>query len=575
MKLATKLISGFVLASIVPLFLISFLLYIFVDRNTETAFSEKSDIAVMAFRSYLEDRLSLLEKEANDLSQDKDFLIDVLDLPKREADLTGYLEHKIAAGEYQFALIRLKESQGVFKVFEDGLSDVISGYRFPQSAGGLQSGSTGLVKLAADGENSVAAIVTVPVFYRDEPIAELMIGSMLTTMTANYHLERSGMVALLVTSNGRTLFVNADSSLLPKIRQLSLANSEETAWKISIGDQNFLARQTQIMGLDGSVVAAVVYLFDQSELTAGKSRLVRIFVLLALSALILSLLLGYFYSRSISRPVIEMSQAARQIASGAVPQKIIYFSDDEIGDLAAGINRLTADLKSTEIKLRRSEQVAAWQMFARQTAHEIKNFLMPISTTVSALQRSADAGLLDRARVDDAVRNIQVELMRMKQLLGAFVEFAKLPAPTFQRIHGSLLVDDLNDTFAEQLHAGHLHISVDGQLPKLDCDSGQIRQVFLNLISNSFEANASVVQVKIVVDEHRVNFEIVDDGDGLKVNSGLDPFTPMYTTKARGSGLGLAICRRIIVDHGGDITYQPNPTGGTVFSFYLPLERAL
>jgi nitrogen fixation/metabolism regulation signal transduction histidine kinase len=574
MKLATKLITGFVLASIVPLFLISFLLYLFADRNTETAFAEKSDIAVTHFRSYMEEQLSLLEREANDLAQDKDFLIGVLDLPKRETDLTAYLEREIAAGKYQFAIIRVKESQGVFKAYEDGLSDVISGYRFPQSASGLQSGSTGLVKLAANGENSVAAIVTVPVFYRDEPIAELLIGRMLTTMSSNYRLERSGMAALLVIANGRTLFANADSLLLPKVRQLSLAKSDETDWKISIGDQSFVARQMQIKGLDGSVVAAVVYLFDQSDLTAGKARLVRIFVLLALSALILSLLLGYFYSRSISRPVTEMSQAARQIASGAVPQKIIYFADDEIGDLAAGINRLTDDLKSTEIKLRRSEQVAAWQMFARQTAHEIKNFLMPVSTTVSTLQRSADAGLLDRARVDDAVRNIQVELMRMKQLLSAFVEFAKLPAPTFQRIRGSVLVDDLNDTFAEQIRAGHLHISVDGQLPTLDCDSGQIRQVFLNLISNSFEANASVVQVKIVVDETKVNFEIVDDGDGLKVASGLDPFTPMYTTKARGSGLGLAICRRIIVDHGGDITYQVNPTGGTLFSFYLPLERA-
>jgi nitrogen fixation/metabolism regulation signal transduction histidine kinase len=573
MKLATKLTSGFVFASVVPLFLISLLLYLFVDHNTETAFTEKSDIAVLAFRSYMEDQLSLLEKEANDLAQDKNFLIGVLDLAKRETDLTGYLEHKIAAGDFQFALIRVKESQEVFKAYEDGLSDVISGYRFPQSASGLQSGSTGLVKLSADGENSVAAIVTVPVFYRDEPIAQLMIGRMLTTVTANFHLERSGMAALLVVSNGRTLFANADSLLLPKVQRLSLANSEETTWKLSIGDQNFLARQTQIMGLDGNVVAAIVYLFNQSELSAGKSRLVRIFVLLAFSALTLSLSLGYFYSRSISRPVLEMSQAARQIASGAVPQKIIYFSDDEIGDLAAGINRLTDDLKATEIKLRRSEQVAAWQMFARQTAHEIKNFLMPVSTTVSALQRSADAGLLDRARVDDAVRNIQVELMRMKQLLGAFVDFAKLPAPTFQRIRGSVLVDDLNDTFAEQIRAGQLHISVDGQLPTLDCDSGQIRQVFLNLISNSFEANASVVQVKIVVDETRVNFEIVDDGDGLKVASGLDPFTPMYTTKARGSGLGLAICRRIIVDHGGDITYQVNPTGGTVFTFHLPWER--
>ena len=63
-----------------------------------------------------------------------------------------------------------------------------------------------------------------------------------------------------------------------------------------------------------------------------------------------------------------------------------------------------------------------------------------------------------------------------EQLLSSFVEFAKLP-PTFQRIRGSVLVDDLNDTFAEQLRAGRLHFG-GWSVPTLDCDSGQIRQVF-------------------------------------------------------------------------------------------------
>jgi nitrogen fixation/metabolism regulation signal transduction histidine kinase len=573
MKLAAKLTSGFVLASILPLCLVAFLLYLFAERGTETAFSQKTDIAVISFRSFMEDQLSALEKNAAELSQEKDLLIDLLDLPGREADLTRYLEQRIAAGEFEFALIRVQSSQGVFKAYQNDLSDLISSYRFPVNSSGLQSGSTGLVRLSSDRSNSVAAVATVPVFYRDEPVGELMIGRLLTAMAASYRLDRSGLAALLVTSGGRVVFANADSSLVPNAAGLTSPNNGEASWDLTVGDHSLLARQTQIMGMEGKPIAAIVYLFDQTELTNGKARLVRIFVLLALSALLLSFLLGYLFSRSIARPVSEMSHAARQIAAGAVPEKIIHFSDDEIGDLAAGINRLTEDLKVTEIKLRRSEQVAAWQMFARQTAHEIKNFLMPVTTTVSALQRFADTGQLDRARISDAVHNIQAEVMRMKQLLGSFVEFAKLPAPTFQRIHGSLLVDELNETFSELVRGGQLHVSVEGQLPTFECDSGQVRQVLLNLISNSFEANATVVQVRIVVAEDRVVFEIVDDGEGLKVGQGIDPFTPMYTTKSRGSGLGLAICRRIIVDHGGDITYQANATGGTLFSFYLPLER--
>ncbi len=573
MKLATKLISGFLLVSLVPLLIMSLLLYLFVDRNTESEFADKSDIGVSTFRSYMGDQLTSLEKAANGLSQDKDFLIDVLDLSKREADLTGYLENRIGAGDFQFALIRLKNSQGVFKSYEDGLADIIGGYQFPESKDGLQSGSTGLVKLSSDRNNSVAAIATLPVFYQDQPVCELMIGRMLTTMAANYRLERSGLAALLVTGGDRILFANADSLLLPEISRFKVPASDETAWKATLADHDYYVRQTQILGLDGKPVAAIVYLFDQSELVSSKAHLLRIFGLLVVLALLMSLALGYFYSRSISRPILDMSRAARQIASGAVPEKIIYFSGDEISDLAAGINRLTEDLKTTEIKLRRSEQVAAWQMFARQTAHEIKNFLMPVTTTVGALQRAADAGQLDKARIDDAVRNIQVEVMRMKQLLGAFVEFAKLPAPTFEHLRASIIVGDLKDTFAEQLRNGTLHISVGDQLPRLEYDRNQIRQVLLNLVSNSFEANASVVEVKISTNGEKINFEIVDDGEGFKLAPGIDPFTPLYTTKSGGSGLGLAICRRIIVDHGGDITYQPNPTGGTAFHFHLPMEK--
>lgn len=573
MKLAAKLTSGFILASILPLCLVAFMLFLFAERSAENAFAEKTEIGVTAFRSFMQDQLSSLENKATELSQNQDFLIGLLDLPRREADLTRLLERGIASGSYQFALVRVRSSQGVLKTYESELSELIAAYRFPQSRTGLQSGSTGLVRLSSEQNNSVAAVATVPVFYRDEVVGELMIGRMLTSMAAAYRLDRSDLSALLVVADGKIVYGNADSTFKTNPSALSLPSITETSWNMTVGGRDYNARQTQIMGLEGKPIAAIVYLFDQTELAAGRSRLIRIFVLLALSALVLSLLLGYFLSRSISRPVTEMSEAARQIASGAVPEKIIYFANDEIGDLAAGINRLTEDLKSTEVKLRRSEQVAAWQMFARQTAHEIKNFLMPVTTTVSALQRSADAGMLDKARIADAVHSIQVEVTRMKQLLGSFVEFAKLPAPTFQRIRGSVLIDELNETFSELVRGGQVHISAEGDLPAIECDSGQIRQVFLNLISNSFEANATVVQVKVTGADDRVVFEIVDDGDGIKVGQGIDPFTPMYTTKARGSGLGLAICRRIIVDHGGDITYQPNATGGTLFSFYLPLRK--
>ena len=195
---------------------------------------------------------------------------------------------------------------------------------------------------------------------------------------------------------------------------------------------------------------------------------------------------------------------------------------------------------------------------------------MPVSTTAAQLQKWADAGVVDRARVEEAVRSIQIEVMRMKQLLTAFSDFAKLPQANFTRVVLETFVTDIKDLFAEQIANGHLHLHVEGDHAAMICDADQVRQVILNLVTNSYEANASVVEIKIYGAVDRLNFEISDDGEGIKIGPGIDPFTPLYTTKSRGSGLGLAICRRIIIDHGGDITYQNNPTGGTVFAFYLP-----
>jgi signal transduction histidine kinase len=113
-----------------------------------------------------------------------------------------------------------------------------------------------------------------------------------------------------------------------------------------------------------------------------------------------------------------------------------------------------------------------------------------------------------------------------------------------------------------------LDFAISDHLAPVWCDPDQIREVLLNLIANSYQAAASVVQVKIEQDADGTWFRIIDDGKG--VAAGADPFAPLYSTKQNGSGLGLAITRRIVVDHGGEISFQDNPTGGAVFKFYLP-----
>ncbi len=572
MRLPGKIISAFALVSLLPLILMSVLLYLFVNSSTEDHYIRQSESALAAFRFHFDDHLLRLERNANDLAGNSEFLVNALDLPKREVELTALLESYLARDEFQFAIIQMHHPPAMFKVFQEGLGTFVGHYQpAPLAADG--SSNSGVIRLSEQHASSLAVTVTVPVHFRNNLAGELTVGVMLSTLVEQFPLAAANLSGLLVTANGQGLFATSPDSLLrANIAQIAAVRSEQPIWQAKVQDRNYFIQQSDLIDLNGQVVASLKYIFDQSDRDENRSRLLRVFLALSAASVLLAILLGYFFQRALSKPIAEMALSAKKIAAGDAPNRIHYYSDDEIGDLVAGINRLADDLRDTEIRLRRAEQVAAWQMFARQTAHEIRNFLMPLATTAAQLERWSQSGDVDQERAAEVSRNIQIEIQRMKYLLGAFSEFAKMPAPVLKKIPLSAIISDIRSDFAEELTLGRLHLESNGATGSLNCDVGQIRQVLLNLVKNSFEANASVVELRIHNTDRKMLFEVCDDGCGIDQSRGIDPFTPLFTTKERGSGLGLAICRRIIVDHGGDITCAPNPTRGTTFTFYLPLE---
>lgn len=572
MRLPGKIISAFALVSLLPLILMSVLLYLFVNSSTEEHYMRQSESALAAFRFHFDDHLMRLERDANQLTGDSEFLVNALDLPKREAELTALLETYLARDEFQFAVIQMNEPPALFKVFQDGLGSYVGMYQpTPLSADG--GSNAGVVRLSEQHGSSLAVTVSVPVYFRDQIAGELTVGIMLSTLIEHFPLAAANLSGILVTANGQGLYAATPDSLLrANIAQIAAVRSAESIWQASVQNRNYFIQESEIVGINGQIVASIEYIFDQSDRDENRARLLRVFVALAAASVVLAVLLGYFFQRALSKPIAEMALSAKRIAGGEAPNRIHYYSDDEIGDLVAGINRLSDDLRDTEIRLRRSEQVAAWQMFARQTAHEIRNFLMPLATTAAQLERWSQSGDVSQERAAEISHSIQTEIQRMKHLLGAFSEFARMPAPELKLTSLTAIIAEIRNDFSEEIALGRIHLESNGASGTLNCDASQIRQVLLNLIKNSFEGNASVVELRIHNSDQKMLFEICDDGCGIDQSRGIDPFTPLYTTKERGSGLGLAICRRIIVDHGGDITCAANPTRGMTFTFYLPIE---
>jgi C4-dicarboxylate-specific signal transduction histidine kinase len=118
-------------------------------------------------------------------------------------------------------------------------------------------------------------------------------------------------------------------------------------------------------------------------------------------------------------------------------------------------------------------------------------------------------------------------------------------------------------------------------LPMLCCDSIQIQQVILNLISNALEAMGEMEKgvrlLKIrtaLAGDDAVEINVSDNGPGLPVEAAGRVFEPFFTTKADGTGLGLSISRSIVEAHGGRLWATPNADKGVTFRIRLPLTAA-
>ena len=216
-------------------------------------------------------------------------------------------------------------------------------------------------------------------------------------------------------------------------------------------------------------------------------------------------------------------------------------------------------------------------------AHELRN---PLAGLKGAAQLLARRGQDQNGRFDGDAREltglIESEVDRLAELLD------RLLAPTPPAAHAPL---NIHATLEKVLRlaetdagwAVRLARDYDPSLPELQGDADRLTQAIWNLVRNAIQAGAANISLRTRA-EHGVRIgdalhalalrlEIVDDGRGVPEDLTDRLFLPLVSGRADGSGLGLALAQQIAREHGGSLTYRSRP-GHTVFSLYLPLERA-
>jgi two-component system nitrogen regulation sensor histidine kinase NtrY len=294
--------------------------------------------------------------------------------------------------------------------------------------------------------------------------------------------------------------------------------------------------------------------------------------------ILLAILLSSWVAARVTRPVVQLAQAAQEVASGHWDTQVEVSGGDEVGQLAASFNRMTAELLAQRERLVQTERVAAWRELARRLAHELKNPLFPLQLTVENLIR---ARTQSPEQFDEVFREssstLLAEISNLKTIIGRFSEFSKMPRPQLQPVQVNEALRGVAKLYHAQLQAParaliSCELEFDESLGAIAADPDLLHRALSNLVLNAMDAmpNGGTLTLRTRRENSNVIVEIADTGSGLSREECERIFTPYYTSRQHGTGLGLAIVQSIVSDHGGRISVRSEPGHGTTFIIELP-----
>jgi two-component system nitrogen regulation sensor histidine kinase NtrY len=337
-----------------------------------------------------------------------------------------------------------------------------------------------------------------------------------------------------------------------------------------------------LIGRGGDLLGVLLVGSSRQDLVQMLNFIRALALLVAGGVILMGLILGWWISARVTRPIEQLARGARQVAAGRWEARVEVHSRDEIGQLAEAFNEMTRQLTEQRERLVQTERVAAWRELARRLAHELKNPLFPLQLTVENLQRAREqtsSGQFDEV-FSESTATLRAELENLKAIVSRFSDFAKMPAPEFEPVDLNESVRSVVKLFEPQLCAvGRPAITpelyLDENLARPQADPVLLRRALENLVLNSLDAmpTGGILTVRTSQHNGSVRLDVTDTGAGLTPEECARLFTPYYTSKQHGTGLGLAIVQSVVSDHGGKIAVESAPGAGATFRIELPIEH--
>lgn len=331
------------------------------------------------------------------------------------------------------------------------------------------------------------------------------------------------------------------------------------------------------------------------EILASQERVLLFIVVLSLAA---GLLGSWLISRSLARPIHELTSAMAVVGSGQLDYPITPRSRDEIGELALAFGRMTENLREshaamlrlnselkakidqlehTQAQLVQSEKLASIGEMSAAVAHGLRNPLASLRAAAQLIRQHPEAPS-SREHLDAIVEEVD----RLDRRISHLLSFSR-PAP-FHPLQESIprVVEGLLPGFSQLLRDRGIQLRLDlpGSLPDVRVDPVQLEQALVEIVSNALDAmpNGGRLGVSASADGQEsggglVTVEISDTGGGIPEHLLPSVCEPFFTTRQEGTGLGLAIAKRYVEQNGGRLEITSRP-GATTVKLRLPAVSA-
>jgi len=282
--------------------------------------------------------------------------------------------------------------------------------------------------------------------------------------------------------------------------------------------------------------------------------------------------------------VVVTGFGGEQVAVDLMRMGAVDFLSKPIeNEVLLGAIKNALEIRDAQTEGRHHEKYPSLDRFFPFLAHEVRNPLHAISGALAIIQRRSDS---KDELLSQSIKIINEEVQHLNEFVQECLNFVRPPnAVRFVEVEinevTSVAINVVSHMYESESKKIRIVKDLEPDLPKIYANYEEMKQAFLNIVKNAFEAmpegGVLTIQARRQLDSPRhIELVFIDTGVGIKQENLKSLFNPFFTTKLRGTGLGLAICHRIIAErHHGKIRVESEEDKGTAVKIELPVSRRL